>query len=318
MTYLFDVPAYFILLRETLEVTIVIAVLLGFIDKLIPEENSLLKKKLLKQILIGTVAGLGVSILLGVVFIIIFYSIARNLWKDSGAAWEGTFSLIATIVITSIALSMIQVQQWRIKWEGRLKHATEQYLKRHERGNKWALVLLPFSVICRETVESIVFIAGVGLDKPTSGFPIPIIMGIMSGFAIGYLIYKGSNILPVTLFFAITTTLLLFIAAGFFSSSIHELQESTGSYEYVLWEFNCCDPKTNQFWGIMKTLFGWRSKVTLGTTVGYFVYWFVIVLLVTFIWYKGKRDNVRTGRESGNNNPSLNGTSFNEKDATMA
>ncbi|CAG8614929.1 14123_t:CDS:2, partial [Funneliformis mosseae] len=290
---------------ETLEVTIVLAVLLGFIDKLIPEEKSLLKKKLIRQILIGTVAGLGVSIILGVVFIIVFYSIARNLWKDSGAAWEGTFSLIATIVLTLVALSMVQVQQWRIKWEGRLKHATEQYLKRHEQGNRWALILLPFSVICRETVESIVFIAGVGLDKPSSGFPIPIILGIMSGLSIGYLIYKGSNILPVTLFFAITTTLLLFIAAGFFSTSIHEFQESMGANEQVLWELECCDPKTNEFWGIMKTLFGWRSKATLGTTVGYFVYWFAIGLLVMIIWYKEKRNNARTGRESENHNHSM-------------
>jgi high-affinity iron transporter len=60
-----------------------------------------------------------------------------------------------------MSLSMLRVQQWRTKWENKLRDATEQYLGKHERGNKWALILLPFTVIVREAVESIVFIAGV-------------------------------------------------------------------------------------------------------------------------------------------------------------
>lgn len=86
MTYLFDVPAFFILFRETLEVTIILAVLLGFIDKLVPDDAAL-RKKLKKQIWIGTGAGLLVSIIIGVVFIAIFYKVSRNLWEDSEAAW---------------------------------------------------------------------------------------------------------------------------------------------------------------------------------------------------------------------------------------
>ena len=86
MAYIFDVPAYFILLRETLEVTIILAVLLGFIDNL-SLGNEQLKKKFKKQIWIGSAAGLGVSLVIGVIFIVVFYAVKRNLWEDSESAW---------------------------------------------------------------------------------------------------------------------------------------------------------------------------------------------------------------------------------------
>jgi high-affinity iron transporter len=86
MVYLFDVPAYFILLRETLEVTIILAVLLGFIDKMLPD-NEPLRKKLRKQIWIGAAAGLGVSLAIGAIFIIVFYVVNKNLWEESEPAW---------------------------------------------------------------------------------------------------------------------------------------------------------------------------------------------------------------------------------------
>lgn len=289
MVYLFDVPAYFILLRETLEVTIILAVLLGFIDKLILDDDTL-RKRLKKQIWYGTAAGLGVSLVIGAIFIAVFYTVAKNLWEDSEPAWEGAFCLIASVVISIMALSMLKVNQWRAKWENKLKDATENYLQKHRQGNKWALVLLPFTVVCREAVETFVFIGGIGFDRPATGLPIPIILGLVSGFFIGFIIYKGSHRMSMVLFFNVSTVFLLFIAAGLFSTSIHELQEATKSHEAVVWKLHCCDPKTNNFWSIMSAIFGWRNKATVGTTVGYFIYWLVIGLAALFLWYRGKRN----------------------------
>lgn len=286
MVYLFDVPAYVILLRETLEVTIIFAVIYGFVDKLTISDD--LKKQYKKQIWIGTAAGLGVSLLIGAIFIIVFYTIKKDLWEDSEPIWEGVFSLIASIVITVMSLSMVRVQKWKIKWENKLKEATEQHVKKHEQGNKWALVLLPFTVVCREAVESIVFIAGIGFQQPASGLPIPVITGILSGFLLGFIIYKGSHKISLKIFFGITTVILLFIAAGLFSNSIHEFEEVTDN-KHVIWEFDCCDPETNKFWDLLNSLFGWRNEATVGTTVGYFMYWFFIGLISLYLVYKEKR-----------------------------
>lgn len=87
MVYIFDVPAYFILLRETLEVTVILAVLLGFIDRLVPDKDSETKKTFKRQIWIGACAGLSVSIVIGSAFIAVFYTVAKNLWKENSSAW---------------------------------------------------------------------------------------------------------------------------------------------------------------------------------------------------------------------------------------
>ncbi|CAG8795029.1 17110_t:CDS:2 [Cetraspora pellucida] len=298
MVYLFDIPAYFIILRETLEVTIILAVLLGFIDNLLPDDKDIaLRKQFKKQLWIGSLLGLIVSLLLGGIFIAVFYTAARNLWNESEPAWgefitnEGTFSLIATIVITIMSLSMLRVQQWKKKWENKLQGATELYLERHNKGNKWALILLPFTVICREALESIVFIAGVGYDKDASGLPIPIITGLITGFFIGWLIYKGSHTISLKIFFIATTTLLLFIAAGLFSRAVYEFHEISGAQKIVVWQLNCCDPEgeNEYFWAIMGAIFGWRNVATVDSTVSYFVYWFVIIIASVIIIIRGKK-----------------------------
>jgi len=226
-------------------------------------------------------------------FIAVFYTVARDLWEENGPAWEGSFSLIASVVITFMALSMTRVQQWRKKWERKLEEAIESYLQKHKTGNKWALILLPFTVVCREAVETFVFIGGIGFDRPASDLPIPAILGLLTGFAVGWILYKGSHKLSVNIFFTVTSVFLLFIAAGLFAYSIHELQEATGTYEQVLWYASCCDEKTNQFWGIMKTIFGWRAKPTLGTTIGYFTYWVTVSIAIVSIIYYGKKKDTK-------------------------
>lgn len=294
MTYLFDVPAYFILLRETLEVTIILAVLLGFIDRLVPEKDAAIIKNFKRQIWIGAAAGLAISIVIGSVFIGVFYTVARNLWEENEPAWEGSFALVASVVITIMALGMTRVQQWRRKWERKLEKATESYLEKHKTGNKWALILLPFTVVCREAVETFVFIGGIGFNKPASGLPIPVILGLLTGFVIGWIIYKGAHKVSISIFFTATTVFLLFVAAGMFSSSIHEFQEATGSHEKVLWHATCCDKNASEFWSIMQAIFGWRAEATLGTTIGYFSYWACVIVAVTSIFYFGKKDDVES------------------------
>ncbi|CAG8656499.1 24508_t:CDS:2 [Cetraspora pellucida] len=292
MVYLFDIPAFFIILRETLEVSIVLAVLLGVIDSLFPDDkDNALRKQFKKQLWIGTFLGLIVSLILGSVFIAVFYTAAKNLWEESEPAWEGSFALIATIVITIMSLGMIRFQQWRKKWETKLQGKTELYLERHNKGNKWALILLPFTVICREALEAIVFIAGVGYNKDPSGLPIPIITGLITGFFIGWLIYRGSHTVSLKIFFIATTTLLLFIAAGLFSRAVYEFHEISGAQKIVVWELNCCDPEAENehFWSIMGSIFSWRNVATVDSTVSYFAYWLVIIIVSVIIIIRGKK-----------------------------
>lgn len=119
--------------------------------------------------------------------------------------------------------------------------------------------------------------------------------------------------MSMAVFFNITTVFLLFVAAGLFSTSIHELQEATETYEQVLWQLDCCDNK-NRFWSLMSTIFGWRNKATVGTTVGYFIYWIFVVLVAMFMLYREKRKH----NDQSNNVEKNERDERNEKDDQAA
>lgn len=296
MVYLFDVAAYFILLRETLECTIILAVLYGFIDKLVPNDTTL-SRKFKRQILFGTLAGLGVSLILGAIFIVVFYVISKNLWEESEMLWEGIFALIACIVITIMAFSMVKVAKWKKKWEDKLEASTTKYLENQNKGEKMTLFFLPFTVICREGVETIIFIAGIGYNESPTGLPIPVICGMLSGVLIGYFIYKGSHVMTLKLFFGTMTALLFFIAAGLFSTSIHEFEEYTENENFV-WKLECCSPDTNYGWKIANVIFGWREEATVGTLVGYITYWVVTIIGLLYLRTKKETDPEKLDRKS--------------------
>lgn len=291
MVDLFDAPAYFILLRETLECTIILAVLLSLIDKLVPENEHALRKRMKKQIWIGSACGLIVSLIIGAVFIAIFYTLARNLWEKSEPIWEGLLSLVASIVMTFMSLGIIRATHWKKKWERKLQNTTESYLEKSNTGGKWTLAFLPFTVVCRESLESFVFIAGIGFDRSASSFPIPIVLGIISGFVIGWIIFRGSHQVSMRIFLVTATVFLLFIAAGLFATSISEFQEATDNPGIVIWSINCCDPDSNNFWQTMHELFGWDNESTVGTFCGYFSYWIVVIIAVIIIARRDRKSN---------------------------
>ncbi|CAG8810513.1 18816_t:CDS:2 [Gigaspora margarita] len=285
MVYLFDIPAFVIILRETLEVTIILAVLLGFIDKLVPDDQ--VRKQLKKQLWIGSLCGFGVSLLIAAAFIAVFYTVAKNLWEENESAWEGAFSLIASVVITIMALTMIRVQHWKKKWENKLQNATEAYLERHNKGSKWTLMLLPFTVILREALE-------------------------------------GSHTMSLTIFFVATTVILLFIAAGLFSIAVYELHERINGEDSktVIWALNCCDPEDKNepgywFWSIMGAIFGWRNKATVDSTVSYFVYWIVIVIVAVIIKLRSNKAEELDFKDSTEQDDTTEQNDTNEKGASQ-
>lgn len=52
------------------------------------------------------------------------------------------------------------------------------------------MFILPFITVLREGLEAVVFIAGVSFSSPASAVPLPVVIGLLAGFAVGYLLYK--------------------------------------------------------------------------------------------------------------------------------
>ena len=57
------------------------------------------------------------------------------------------------------------------------------------KAGKWGIFILALTTTLREGLEAVVFIAGVSAGLPVSSIPIPAVVGIIMGIAVGMILY---------------------------------------------------------------------------------------------------------------------------------
>ncbi|KAH7387650.1 hypothetical protein KP509_16G034600 [Ceratopteris richardii] len=299
MVQIFSVPAFFILFRETLEASIVLSVMLTLIDKIVEDRNS--RRTMKRKAWAGVVSGVALSLAAAAIFLSLYYTVAKKAWEKSEPLWEGVLGLIAVVLITLMAFSMIRVDTWREKWERKLTKVTvdavneQEVNPEHEVGrqrSKWALFLIPFTVVVREGVEAVIFLGGIGLEGSGTAYPLPAVIGGACGVIVGYVLYKGGGRVALKAFLGAATLLLFVIAAGLFAGSVHELEEYTDN-EHFLWKLRCCDPEGNNGWSLLQALVGWRNEATRGTLSAYIVYWVFVIVALLLLRCKWSRESGR-------------------------
>ena len=236
-----DVEAvFFICFRESLECAVIVSVLLAWLKQTIgPEKDPKIYKNLVRQIWWGIGVGVGLCLIIGGGMIGAFYGYAKDAFSKTEDIWEGTFSLIATVIITILGAALLRVSKLQDKWRVKLAQALEkkdQSTKRSTGGRfkgwceKYSMFLLPFITVLREGLEAVVFIGGVGLSLPATAFPLAVVCGLAAGILVGYLIYRsvihflpkassltcsrGGNTAKLQVFLIISTCFLYLIAAG--------------------------------------------------------------------------------------------------------
>ncbi|KAG6555372.1 hypothetical protein Mapa_002598 [Marchantia paleacea] len=305
MVEVFSVPAFFILFRETLEASIILSVMMSLLGKII--DDRFMRRKMQKQVLAGVVAGVVLSLCAAAIFLSLYYTVAKKAWDSSESLWEGILGMIAVVLITLMAFSMIRIDTWRAKWEKKLTKVTTDSVQKHASGelqssrSKYALFLIPFTVVVREGVEAVIFLGGIGLEGSGTAYPLAAVTGAACGVLIGYLLYKGGNHVAFKWFLGASTVLLLVIAAGLFSGSVHEFEEYTENEDFV-WQLHCCHEDGDGIWKLLNAVVGWRDEATVRTLTSYFVYWgFVLValLVLRMKWKRdAERDAIRDGEQS--------------------
>ncbi|KAI0287697.1 iron permease FTR1 [Russula brevipes] len=333
----FSVPIFFIIFRETLEAAIIVAALLGLVEQIVhsgdrlgeqesqsldKNENSHLssqalsgsenvpsKKRLIRkmrfQIFLGSVLGFLIAAAIGATFIAIWFTRASNLYKKSEEIWEGTFELIASVLIFIMGIGMLKLDRAKTKWRIKLQHAFEgQHVEGRARAGKWALFTLPF-------VIAVVFVGGVSLGQSAGSIPIAAITGIICGLLCGFVIYTFASRSALSVFLIVMTNFLLIIGAGLFSKAIGAFQRNAfnhllgkdvddaggdgpGSFDVRgnVWHLDCCNANNysdGNGWLIFGAITGWTNSATLGTVLSYVFYWLAVILtLVILKWREGR------------------------------
>lgn len=319
MVDVFNVQVFFVVFRESLEATIVVAVLLAFLRQGFggTAQDPQVYKKLVKQVWWGAAMGLLLCLILGCAFIGAFYGLGKDIWGNSEDLWEGIFCIIASLLIAGMGIAMLRVNKMKEKWRVKIAQALlknppmkRDRFKIGHLSKKYALFLLPFITVLREGLEAIVFVGGVGLASPASSFPLPVVCGLLAGIACGACLYFFGSTVSLQIFLVISTCFLYLIAAGLFSRGIWNFEtyvfskrtggdaaesgSGPGSYDISksVWHVNCCNPNIDHGWDIFNALFGWQNSATYGSVISYNVFWIFIIAVLGLMMYEEKRGHL--------------------------
>lgn len=210
------------------------------------EVTNKVKRFLILQIWIGGLCGLLCCSIVGAMIIFAFYHYGKDLWSQTEHYWEGTFSIVASIVISIMGMGILRVHKMRSKWiskfsniiEGsdyidraiELRESTTSYTSiRHwfkVKCEKYSMFFLPFVTTLREGMEAIVFVGGIGVNENTTFYSIfnSFVAAIALGSVIGVLLYRLGNTLPLTYFLIGSTVFLYLVAARLLSKGVWQFE----------------------------------------------------------------------------------------------
>ncbi|MDT0402667.1 MULTISPECIES: iron uptake transporter permease EfeU [Streptomyces] len=201
---------YLIGLREGLEASLVVCILIAYLVKTG-------RRDALKPVW----TGVGVAVVLALGFGCALEFGSQELTFEAQEALGGSLSLLAVCLVT-----------WMVFWMRR----TARHLKAELHGKldaalamgTGALVVTAFLAVGREGLETALFVwasvhaAGDGSPRPLIG----VALGLATAVLLGWLFYRGALRINLARFFTWTGGMLVVVAAGVLAYGFHDLQEA--------------------------------------------------------------------------------------------
>jgi high-affinity iron transporter len=209
----FPLGNYLIGLREGLEASLVVVILIAYLVKTD-------RRDLLPRIWAGVAVAVGVSFAFGA--LLTFGP--RNLTFKAQEALGGTLSLVAVGFVT-----------WMVFWMARHARGMSGELRGKidsaaDAGGV-SLTVVALLAVGREGLETALFIWSATQATTNTGDStlVPFLgalLGILTAVAMGFAFYKGVLKINLAQFFKWTGIILIVVAAGVLSYGVHDLQEA--------------------------------------------------------------------------------------------
>ena len=260
---------YLILARETLEASLLVGILLTTLGRLG-------RKSDIPKVWLG--AGLAVS-----ACIVLGFLADRLESFLSGSAkniLDITIFFLAAIFLSYMVLWMTQNgPSMKGEIQGRATRALES-------GHVGILFLLSFMGVCREGLETILFLWGVSLQAGSRLPWLPFaegVSGVLTGILIVVALFKGFSRIPLGLFFKITSVLLILMAAGMISSGIGRLISlgAVSPIVFQVWDSSRILNEHTLFGSLMADFFGYRARPSLMTIL---TVWGYLAFMFSWLW----------------------------------
>jgi high-affinity iron transporter len=271
-------------LREAIEAALIVGILLVYVTRIG-------EKRLRKQIWIGTIAGILLSVIAAVIF-----QFALGGFEDYEEIFEGFAMIIASLLLTWMIIWMMKTGK---EIQKKLEEKVDISIKQQQ---KYGILTLALISVLREGIETVLFLAGVGATEDSLWIVVwSGLLGIAVAIVIAVLIFYSGKRINLRLFFLITSIILIIVAAGMFAHGIHEFQEigwfgsETHWLQKYTWDISgVLSDNTNEFGKFLRALFGYQDKPTWLEIIAYIGYYLVLglVFLLTHLLSKRKQKKI--------------------------
>ncbi|WP_285774289.1 iron uptake transporter permease EfeU [Microtetraspora sp. NBRC 13810] len=201
--------SFLIGLREGLEATLVVSVLVAFLVKGDRRDR-------LPLVWTGVLAAVALSVGFGALLTFT----AAHLDHRQQELFDAITSLLATVFVTAMIFWMRRAAR---SLSGELRARLGDAL----RLGPFAVVVMAFLAVAREGLETaLLFFASVQGATTTATPLIGISLGLLTSVVIGWGLYRSALRINLTTFFHWTGLLLILVAAGIFKYGVHDLQEA--------------------------------------------------------------------------------------------
>ncbi len=206
---LYVLANYLIGLREGLEASLVVGILVAYLVKTG-------RRNKLPSLWLGT--GIAVALSLGFGALLTFTS--HSLSEEASHAFAGTMSIVAVALVTWMVFWMRRTaREMRGELHGKLEAAAA--------GGGLAMVIVALVAVLREGLETALFLwAATTQSVSIPAALIGALLGIATSVLIGWGVYRGSMKLNLATFFNWTGGLLIVVAAGVLAYGVRDLQEA--------------------------------------------------------------------------------------------
>lgn len=296
-------PTFFITLREGVEAALVIGIVLA---ALMQSGCSSLRK----WVYWGIAAGLGCSVLSGLLFVGIIRQVGASASIYAPVVQESLETLFCLMAIIFLSWMLVWMTRQARSLKGEIKATVHNVLG--AQNEAWGIFGLVTIAVLREGLETVLFI----LSQLQDGlFPsLGALFGLLSATAIGFLIFRSGVRVNLRLFFRSMGVLLLLIVSGLVISLLHKVEVVAvllmqlhpqsinlclGHYDSCLLGFQIWDGSQilpdQEFPGVLlKALFGYRQELYLVQAIGYLTF----LVAVSWLYLKSLGDFVKVKSES--------------------
>jgi len=261
-----------IFLREGIEASMIVAILLAYLDRIGQRRHF-----------VDVLSGVGAALLLaGGGGVAVYFTIRSWSGTRAQTIFETGTYLLAAVVLTYMTFWMRNHSR---TFSAELQSKTDAAMSS---GARRGLFLLAFQAVGREGLETVVFTLAIVFSTSTKGAVLGGAIGLVLALGCAFAIYRLGKRINVAVFFKVVGALLMVFAAGLLVDAVENLQ-SLGwlpIFTRPLWDSRRLLSEDSSFGDVIHSFFGYVSQPTPLEIAVWVLYVAVAVTAFLGLWHR--------------------------------